>query len=169
MSGIQQLPQLDKFEVQLETEEKIIRISGVSSVVIANAAPPTSILAQGPAGIVYDDGLLDVTIIAVENWTEAIATSYHLFQKGLSGDAANREGIGYFRAKRVKVTTEPAKKVVLDGEVIGTTPIEVESMPRSLTIYVPNEQAEEPAENLEGLPGVEIELKNDNVIAAIND
>jgi YegS/Rv2252/BmrU family lipid kinase len=159
ISGIQQLPQLARFALELETEEKIVHISNASSVAVANAAPPTSILAQGPAGVIYDDGLLDVTIIAIENWTEAIATSYHLFQTGLSGDATDREGIGYLRAKRVKVTTDPPQKVVLDGESIGTTPIEVECIPSGLTIYVPTVPSEEPAEKLEGLPGVEVELK----------
>jgi YegS/Rv2252/BmrU family lipid kinase len=159
ISGIQQLPQLTRFALELETDEKIVHIANASSVAVANAAPPTSILAQGPAGVIFDDGLLDVTIIAVENWTEAIATSYHLFQTGLRGDATDREGIGYLRAKRIKVTTDPPQKVVLDGEFIGTTPIEVECVPNGLTIYVPTVPSEESAEKLEGLPGVEVELK----------
>jgi YegS/Rv2252/BmrU family lipid kinase len=159
LSGIQQLKDLKPFAVEIEIEDKIVHLPEVNSVTVANVAPPTSILAQGPAGIIGDDGLLDVTIIAVEKWTEAIAASYHLLQSGLSGNAAEREGIGYVRTKRVKITAEPPQKVVLDGEIIGTTPIEVECIPNGLTIFVPGKETEEPLEKLEGLPGVEIEYK----------
>ncbi|OKH26175.1 lipid kinase [Hydrococcus rivularis NIES-593] len=161
MAGVQQLSQLEAFEVEIETDDKIIRSPAVNAVTVANAAPPTSILAQGPAGIIYDDGLLDVTIVAVEKWTDAIATSYHLLQTGRSGDAASLDKIGYLRTKRVKITTQPPQKVVLDGEIIGTTPIEVECVPDGLTICIPETLAEEPSEKLEGLPGVEVEMKSD--------
>jgi YegS/Rv2252/BmrU family lipid kinase len=159
ISGIQQLQDLKTFAVEIEIEDKIIHLPEVNSVTVANVAPPTSILAQGPAGIIGDDGLLDVTIIAVEKWTEAIAASYHLLQSGLSGNAADGKGIGYVRTKRVKITAEPPQKVVLDGEIVGTTPIEVECIPDGLTIFIPETEADEPVEKLEGLPGLEIESK----------
>jgi YegS/Rv2252/BmrU family lipid kinase len=160
LSGIQQLRDLKSFAVEIEIEDKIVYLPEVNSVTVANVAPPTSILAQGPAGIIGDDGLLDVTIIAVEKWTEAIAASYNLLQSGLSGNAADGKGIGYIRTKQVKIITEPPQKVVLDGEIIGTTPIEIECIPGGLTIFVPDTEAEEPVEKLEGLPGLEIEPKS---------
>lgn len=159
ISGIQQLKDLKTFSVKIEVEDKIIHLNEINSVAVANVAPSTSILAQGPAGIIGNDGLLDVTIIAVEKWTEAIAASYRLLQSGLSGNAVDHEGIGYLRTKQVKVTTEPPQKVVLDGEVVGTTPILVECIPDGLTIFVPETYVEEPVEKLEGLPGLEIESK----------
>jgi diacylglycerol kinase family enzyme len=85
--------------------------------------------------------------------------SRDLFQSGLSGNAADGKGIGYIRTKQVKIITDPPQKVVLDGEIIGITPIEVECIPGGLTIFVPETQAEEPVEKLEGLPGLEIESK----------
>ncbi|MBE9167660.1 YegS/Rv2252/BmrU family lipid kinase [Pleurocapsales cyanobacterium LEGE 06147] len=157
ISGIRQISQFEPFKVELETDEKIIRIIKVGSVTIANAAPPTSILAQGPAGIVSDDGLLDITIVALENWAGAIAASYHLLQTGMKGNATQRDDIGYLRSKRIKVTTEPPQKVALDGEFIGYTPVEVECLTKSLAIYVPAAVAEDSLEKLEGLPGIEIE------------
>jgi YegS/Rv2252/BmrU family lipid kinase len=160
-SGVQQLSQIESFEVEIETEDKIIRTSSATAVTVANAAPATSILAQGPAGIIADDGLLDITIITIEKWTEAIAASYHLLQTGMSGDAAELDNIGYLRARRVKITTNPSQKVVLDGEIIGTTPLEVECLPGGLTVYVPNIEEPEPTEKLEGLPGLEVEVKNE--------
>jgi YegS/Rv2252/BmrU family lipid kinase len=135
-AGIQQLQQLDEFEASIETEDGVTEMTAVA-VTIANVAPPTSVLAQGPAGVVGDDGLLDVTMVAPENRRGAIAASYHLLQSALFDRAAEREDIAYLRAKRVKVTARPAQKVALDGEVAGTTPIEIECIPGGLTVFVP--------------------------------
>ncbi|MEA5597575.1 YegS/Rv2252/BmrU family lipid kinase [Rivularia sp. UHCC 0363] len=159
VSGIQQLRELELFEAEIETDDKIIKVSA-GALTVANAAPPTSVLAQGPAGILYDDGLLDVTIISSNTWGAAIAASYHLLQTGLRGDAAQRDDIGYLRTKRVKITTNPPQKIVLDGEMIGNTPLEVECIPGGLSVIVPMLAAEKISEKLEGLPDLEIEEKS---------
>jgi YegS/Rv2252/BmrU family lipid kinase len=158
LAGVQQLRELESFEVKIETDEKVITVTA-AAVTVANAAPPTSILAQGPAGIIYDDGLLDLTVVAPANRTGAIASAYHLLQTAIRGDAAERDDIGYLRARRIKVTTEPPQKVVLDGEILGTTPIDVECIPGGLTILMPMTQDVGPLEKLEGLPELTIEQK----------
>lgn len=148
MSGIRLLSQLETFEVEIETEDKVIAGFSAGAVTVANAAPPTSILAQGPAGVIYDDGLLDVTIIAPKNRTGAVGAAYHLLQTGLSGDPAKREDIGYLRTKRLKITCNPPQKVALDGEIVGKTPIEVECIPGGLTIFVPQTEEKHPSSAL---------------------
>lgn len=158
MAGVKQLREFDTFEAKIETDEKVITVTA-GAVTIANAAPPTSILAQGPAGIIFDDGLLDLTVVAPENRTGAIASAYHLLQSAFRGDAAERDDIGYLRARRIKVTTEPPQKVVLDGEIIGTTPIDVECVPGGLTILVPVTEELQPLEKLEGLPELTVTSK----------
>ncbi len=82
-------------------------------------------MAHGTAGVIYDDGLLDVTIVTPQTRAGAIAISYHLLQTASSDEAAERDDIGYLRTKWLKVSTNPPQKVVLDGELIGSTPIEV--------------------------------------------
>jgi YegS/Rv2252/BmrU family lipid kinase len=160
LAGIQQLRELEKFEAEIETEEKVVTLTA-SAVTIANAAPPTSILAQGPAGILVDDGLLDLTVVAPASVTGAIAASYHLLQSALQGTPAERDDIGYIRARRIQVRTNPPQKVVLDGEIIGMTPITVECVPGGLTLLVPQpEEPELPAtEKLEGLPDLKVDSK----------
>ena len=158
MAGVKQLREFDTFEAKIETDEKVITVTA-GAVTVANAAPPTSILAQGPAGIIFDDGLLDLTVVAPENRTGAIASAYHLLQSAFRGDAAERDDIGYLRARRIKVTTEPPQKVVLDGEIIGTTPIDVECVPGGLTILVPVTEEVQPLEKLEGLPELTVTSK----------
>jgi YegS/Rv2252/BmrU family lipid kinase len=158
LAGVQQLREFETFEVEIETEDRTITVSA-AAVTIANAAPPTSIFAQGPAGIIYDDGLLDVTVVAPVNRTDAIASAYHLLQTAIRGDAAERDDIGYLRARRIKVTTQPPQKVVLDGEILGTTPVEVECIPGGLTICVPQIEEDHPPERLEGLPELAVETR----------
>jgi YegS/Rv2252/BmrU family lipid kinase len=158
LAGVKQLRDFDTFEATIETDERVITVNA-AAVTIANAAPPTSILAQGPAGIIYDDGLLDLTVVAPENRAGAIASAYHLLQTALRGDAAERDDIGYMRARRIKVTTNPPQKVVLDGEIIGTMSIEVECIPGGLTILVPTTEEVQPPEKLEGLPELIVEQK----------
>lgn len=158
MAGISQLRNLKSFEAEIETEDKIITVTA-SAITVANAAPATSILAQGPAKVVFDDGLLDLTIVAPQNMLGAIAASYELLQSSLSGHAANRDEIGYLRAQQFKINTDPPQKVALDGEMIGTTPVEVRCVPAGLTVYVPIVEEMVVAEKLVNLPHVTIEMK----------
>lgn len=158
LSGLKQLRELEKFETTIETDDKVIKVEA-NAITIANAAPTSSILAHGTAGVIYDDGLLDVTIIAPKTRASAIAISYHLLQTASNEEAAERDDIGYLRTKWIKVTTDPPQKVVLDGEIIGKTPIEVECIPKGLTVFAPAEQIVQAEEKLEHLSGIEIETK----------
>ena len=158
LAGLKQVASLKPFEVEIELEDKIIAVSA-AAITIANAAPATSILAQGSAGVIFDDGLLDLTIIAPATPLIAIATAFDLLSSTLRGEASGRADVGFLRAKRFKVTTNPPQKVVIDGEVIGNTPIDVECIPGGLTIFAPKTEEIQPVEKLEGLPNLTIEIK----------
>ncbi|MCX7596627.1 MAG: YegS/Rv2252/BmrU family lipid kinase [Fischerella sp.] len=158
IAGFQQLRQLQSFDVEIETEDKVIKTSA-AAVTVANAAPPTSVLAQGPAGIIADDGLLDLTVVAPVNKAAAIAATFHLFQTASTGEAVERSDIGYLRAKQFKITTDPPQKVVVDGELLGKTPVEIRCLPASLKVFVPLTEEVSPPEKLEGLPNLKIEMK----------
>jgi YegS/Rv2252/BmrU family lipid kinase len=158
LAGIQQLRNLNRFDVEIEMEDKIVSVSA-AAITIANAAPATSILAQGSSEVVFDDGLLDLTIVAPKTALSAIATSFDLLSSTLRGTASQREDVGFLRSNRFKVSTNPPQKVVLDGEVIGSTPIDVECLPGGLTVFAPLVEEIQPTEKLEGLPGLKVEVK----------
>ncbi len=158
ISGFKQLQNFEKFAATIETDDKIISVAA-NAITIANAAPSTSILAQGTAGVIYDDGLLDITIITPQNRLDAIATSWHLLQSASNNEASARDDIGYLRTRCIKVTTDPPQKIVLDGEIIGTTPVEVKCIPGGLTVFISKEQVIQAEEKLEHLPEIEIETK----------
>ncbi|WP_052055432.1 YegS/Rv2252/BmrU family lipid kinase [Myxosarcina sp. GI1] len=137
VSGVKQLRNFPQFEAHIETVEETITVNA-TAITVANTAPNTSILAHGPAGIIPDDGLLDITVVYPENWAGAIAASYNLMKNALKDEPVDREDISYLRAKSIKVTTNPPQKLVLDGEVIGKEEIvTVKCLPHSLKVFVP--------------------------------
>jgi YegS/Rv2252/BmrU family lipid kinase len=158
LAGLKQVGSLNQFEVEIELEDKIIAVSA-AAITIANAAPATSILAQGSSGVVFDDGMLDLTIVAPATPLIAIATAFDLLSSTLRGRASQREEVGFLRSNKFKITTTPPQKVVLDGEIIGMTPIEIECVPGGLTIFAPQTEELQPLEKLEGLPNLKIEMK----------
>lgn len=158
LAGFQELRNIESFATRIETEDKVITVDA-AAVTIANAAPATSVLAQGPAELVVDDGLLDVTIVSPSNTIGAIAAAYNLLQSAYSNTTSERPDTGYLRAKSIKVETDPPQKVVVDGELIGNTPVTIECIPGGLTIIVPKVAEETRVEKLEGLPNLRIELK----------
>lgn len=159
LAGLQELSDLETFTAKLETEDKIISVTS-AAVTVANIAPPTSVLAQGPGEIVCDDGLLDVTIVAPGDTLGAIGAAYTLLQSAVQGESVQRPDTGYLRTQSIKITTDPPQKVVLDGEVIGNTPVEIDCVPGGLTVFAPiAPEPDSPTEKLEGLPDLVIEPK----------
>lgn len=135
MAGWQQLDEQELFETEIEMDGSVERFQA-GAITIANAAPITSVLAQGIGQVVFDDGLLDVTIASASNKLEAIRTVTRLLGAALMKPVES-PNIVHMGARRLKVTTTPPQKVVVDGEIIGTTPVEVECIPSALTVFVP--------------------------------
>ncbi len=136
MAGIQQLNEQKLFETEIEVEG-VVKKFHVAAVTVANAAPPTSLMAQGGGTVIVNDGLLDVTIAAPQSDLEALTGMVNLLGAALLKLPTNREDIISLQTKRIKVTANPPQKVVVDGEIIGTTPVEIECIPGGLTVLVP--------------------------------
>ncbi|MGG6267608.1 methylglyoxal synthase [Leptolyngbya sp. AN03gr2] len=136
MAGWRVMDQQQPFQIEIEAEGKTYEFEA-RAMTIANAAPPTSILAQGAGEVLVDDGLLDVTIATAENKVQAVTTMLRLLGAAITRTELNQENVIHGRTRRLKVSTNPAQKVVVDGEVVGTTPIEVECIPDGLTVFVP--------------------------------
>ena len=136
IAGWQQLDQHKLFEATIEIENSHEKFQA-GAITVANAAPLTSILAQGTGEVVADDGLLDVTIATAETKLEAVATILGMLESALIKTNNDVSNVVHLRTKKLKITTEPPQKVVLDGEIIGTTPLEIEAIPQALTVFVP--------------------------------
>ncbi|MDJ0590186.1 MAG: methylglyoxal synthase [Pleurocapsa sp. MO_226.B13] len=136
MAGWQQLDEQKLFEAEIEIQGEI-RTFQAGAITVANAAPPTSVLAQGIGRVVANDGLLDITIATVDNKLQAVTTLFSMLGAALIKTSAELDNIVHLRARKIKICADPTQKVVLDGEIIGNTPLEVECLPQSLTVFVP--------------------------------
>ena len=136
MAGWQQLDEQNLFEAEIEIGGEI-RTFQAGAITIANAAPPTSVLAQGIGEVIADDGLLDITIATVDNKVQAVTTILSMLGAALIRTNAELDNIVHLRSPRVKISAQPTQKVVLDGEIIGNTPLEIECLPQSLQVFAP--------------------------------
>ena len=148
MAGWKQLNEQELFDIEIEIDG-VTKTFRAGAITIANAAPPTSFLAQGLGEVIINDGLLEVMIITSNSRLQAVNTGVRMFGSAIFKTPAQHEDTIGLRTKRVKLTTNPPQKVVLDGEIIGTTPIEVECVPNGLTVLAPptNETEEKSAWN----------------------
>lgn len=137
IAGLEKLGEMDIFRAFIEIDGHGFDLNAIA-VTIANAAPPTSVLAQGPGGLIVDDGLLDMTIITSTNQFAAINAMSELLGTALMGTATEREDVIYFRGQRIKITCEPAQKLAVDGELMDSpTVIELTCIPAALKVLVP--------------------------------
>lgn len=143
LAGLQQFVTQEAFEVDIEIDGKTSSFQS-SAMTVANAAPATSILAQGWGETLADDGLLDVTIGVEQPQESNLAASLQavnaladLVTSALIKQPTNREDILCLRVPQIKISANPPQKVVVDGEIIGTTPVEIRCIPQGLTIFAP--------------------------------
>ena len=129
VAGMQQIADQEAFEADIEINGEINKFE-CSGITVANAAPPTSVLAQGFGEVITDDGLLDITIGLSSLEAEGIGAA-------LVKKPTQNEDILSLRVPKLKITTTPPQKVVVDGEIIGTTPVEFECINKGLTILAP--------------------------------
>jgi|GEM_PF-20909 len=152
MAGWQQLGEQRLFQTQLDVGDRSYQFRA-GAITIANAAPPTSVLAQGVGQVIFDDGLLDVTVLTADtpkasrsdrksgpsllNKLCLAKSLLAIYGAALASTRVDDSRIYHFRSRQLTITTTPPQKVVVDGEMVGTTPITIECLPGSLTILAP--------------------------------
>lgn len=143
VAGMQQIADQEAFSADIEINGEVNQFE-CSAITVANAAPPTSVMAQGFGEVIADDGLLDVTIglspVEAQGLSarlQGVGALADLFTAALAKRPTQNEGILSLRVPAIKVTTTPPQKVVVDGEIIGTTPVEFQCISKGLTILAP--------------------------------
>jgi methylglyoxal synthase len=136
MAGWQQLNEHVLFDAEIEIEGEI-REFQAGAITVANVAPPTSVLAQGIGEVIVDDGLLDVTITTAATKLQAVTTMLGMLGGALIKTNTELENVIHLKAKKLRIAAEPPQKVVLDGEIIGNTPLEIKCIPQGLKVFIP--------------------------------
>lgn len=139
-AGIQQAREQELFEAHIEIDSETTTMDA-SAITIANAAPPTSVFAQGAGQVSFTDGLLDITVASSQTALQGLRVVTNLLTSALSKNPTDNENVVHLYGESIKVTTSPPQKIVVDGEIIGTTPVEVKCLPKSLNIFAPVENS----------------------------
>jgi YegS/Rv2252/BmrU family lipid kinase len=85
-----------------------------------------------------EDGLADVTVVERVSLAEVAANLPILY----SGALYSHPRVRHWRAARVRVEAETEVPVELDGEPVGTLPLEIEVLPQAIRfIFPPSRQA----------------------------
>jgi len=159
-AGVQQFQEQTAFKAVIDIDGELTEVQ-TGTITVANAAPATSVLAQGfgqvrlideaglsappalagllLAGLISDTLLLSspTTIATPKNRLQGLNTLTSLFASALVNVPAEREDIIRLRTKKVRITTEPVQKVVIDGEILTPDAVELECLPQALTVLAP--------------------------------
>ncbi|WP_269540062.1 diacylglycerol kinase family protein [Cerasicoccus fimbriatus] len=135
LGGLESVSEQEAFTAMIEIDGETHEHQ-VSSVVIANAAPSTSVFANGLEVTNFTDGKLDVTVILAGE-DEGALSPKAIANLLLSSDTDLDENSAVLRyqGRKVKVSTEPGQSIIIDGETGFNAPIEVECQPKSLKVF----------------------------------
>jgi len=105
------------------------------SLVVANAAPLTTLLAQGNGRPDHLDGLLDVTWLATDEAELGTMTSF--FELALSGmlSVSPGDSVNHHHAKKITIVNQNDAHYVIDGEVYQGEALQIEISPKSLWVF----------------------------------
>jgi diacylglycerol kinase (ATP) len=78
-----------------------------------------------------DDGLFDVVIARAMNRR----TLLKLFPQIFTGEHVKSPLVETFRCSRLSMSFDVPQKVTPDGEIVGTTPLDIEVVPRALEVF----------------------------------
>lgn len=79
-----------------------------------------------------DDGMLDVTLLNKLSRVRVMQCLPKIFK----GTHVNMEEVETFRSKHIKMETDVPKLLTPDGQLMGSTPIEVECIPGAVEVFV---------------------------------
>lgn len=114
------------FGGELLGEKVVLKNLSVKGVTVANAAPATSVLAQGIGAVRPDDGLMEVVCLSTGGIGNTMDAMTSMFSAGLFKKRVQRADIFGLRAKNVQISCDPPQSVVIDGEEVGKTPVEID-------------------------------------------
>ncbi|MCL7451743.1 MAG: diacylglycerol kinase family lipid kinase [Anaerolineae bacterium] len=80
-----------------------------------------------------DDGLLDVSIFAGTGFGSALRTALGV----ITGLHVRDPRHSFYRGRTIHVEADSPMAIHVDGEPLGTTPLECEVVPRALTVLIP--------------------------------
>ena len=142
--------------IQLSLDDAEPTTLTTHSLIVANAAPFTSVLAQGDGEPNMTDGLLDITWLdAGSEPTDKLLSLAELAIAGWVKEGnkdtqskppnvpSSTTKVHHAHAKKVNISSQPKCKYVIDGEIFEPANLTIEVQPASLKVFVPYQEITE--------------------------
>jgi YegS/Rv2252/BmrU family lipid kinase len=136
IASVRQIQKQRPFQVTLETDQDRLQTNAVA-IAVANVAPFSSLLAQGPECIHPQDGLLDITVVKPSTYLGMARAIWDLVFSSVRNRPAHSHAVQCLRSSTLKILTDPPQKVMLDGDLAGTTAVDIHCIPAGLLVYCP--------------------------------
>lgn len=120
---------LNFHEMVLEIDGQVIRGKNCF-VEICNSRYTGGNMLMAPEAQI-DDGLFDAVVLAPLSRLSLIAT----FPKIFKGTHGENPALQFIKAKSARVYTQPQKMLLPDGEMFGSTPTEIDILPRLIRYF----------------------------------
>lgn len=130
ISVLATLAKLRPYQMLLQIDGQVIEKPNTFVTVCNSRVTGGNMLIAPDASI--RDGWLDVLVVNAISRLELLKT----FPKVFSGKHITHPEVEMFRAKRLRLETDPPSLLTPDGETLGTTPIEVEILPGKLSFLM---------------------------------
>lgn len=121
---------LKSFNLKMEIDGKIFERKNVFTEISNSRYTGKDFLMAPSANI--DDGLLDVTLLNKLSRVKVLQCLPKIF----NGTHVQMKEVETFKARRIKIETSPAKTLTPDGQLMGSTPIEIECLPGAIEVFV---------------------------------
>ncbi|MCF6436296.1 MULTISPECIES: diacylglycerol kinase family protein [Pseudoalteromonas] len=125
----------DKLDMTLCVDEQPPEHVECSSIAIANAAPFSTLLAQGGGPPDWQDGLLDITQLNyTDDTSERILSLAELVTNSISQSNSANMSVQHHKAKAVHLSSETEFQYSIDGEIESAKQLSIAVLPQSLSI-----------------------------------
>jgi len=123
----------------IRADDRTLEIDAVS-VMVANVGelfsgfiPFRIALTPSSAKLSWQDGLLEVVVLASRNPTELAMLVWRAAHRKFGGD----DKLIHFQAREISIEADPPIAVQIDGDPAGTTPVTAVAIPAALRVLVP--------------------------------
>ena len=123
---------LAPFDVKITSDQGVIEDQQIF-IEISNTRYTSNFL-MAPSAVV-DDGLLDVTLLSKSSRRRLVTS----FPKILTGEHIHMPEVRTFKTSSLTVETDQPKILTPDGELMGSSPIQVNCLPRAVDIFWPSQ------------------------------
>ncbi len=128
LGSLYHILKLKPFQIKLQIDDQVIERENVF-VEISNTRYTANFL-MAPAAKT-DDGLLDVTILGPKGRIGLIRS----FPRIITGDHIYMKEVETFQASHIRVETNIPKILTPDGELMGSSPIDVHCLKQAIDVY----------------------------------